>query len=67
METTADAWRGLLYLAAIVTFLLATLAHLPALLPAAALLALLSILTSLPSCGPIARMLALLFLGGGYL
>lgn len=67
MDTRTDAWRGLLYLAAIVTFLLATVAHLPTLLPAAALLALLSILASLPSCGPVARILALLFLGGGYL
>ena len=61
------SWRGLLYLAAIVLFLLATVAQLPLLLPAASVLALLSILVSLPACGPVARMLALLFLGGGYL
>ena len=60
-------WRGLLYLAAIVLFLLATVARLPLLLPAASVLALLSILVSLPACGPVARVLALLFLGGGYL
>ena len=48
------SWRGLLYLAAIVLFLLATVARLPLLLPAASVLALLSILVSLPACGPVA-------------
>jgi hypothetical protein len=61
------SWRGLLYLAAIVIFLLARLAHLPALMPAASALALLCILVSLPACGPIARALTLLFLAGGSL
>lgn len=61
------SWRGLLYLAAIVVFLLARLAHLPSLMPAASVLALLCILASLPACSPIARTLSLLFLAGGYL
>ena len=66
-EASSGSWRGLLYLSAIVIFLLARLAHLPSLLPVASLLALLSILVSLPACGPVARILALLFLAGGYL
>lgn len=61
------SWRGLLYLAAIVVFLLARLAHLPSLMPVASVLALLSIVVSLPACGPIARTLTLLFLAGGTL
>jgi hypothetical protein len=61
------SWRGLLYLAAIVIFLLASLAHLPALMPLASVLALLCIVVSLPACGPIARTLTVLFLAGGYL
>lgn len=61
------SWRGLLYLAAIVIFLLARLAHLPWLMPVASVLALVSIVVSLPACGPIARTLTLLFLAGGYL
>jgi hypothetical protein len=67
--TTAspDAWRGLLYLAAICMFLLARLAHLPSLMPVASVLALLCILVSLPACGTVARTLTLLFLAGGYL
>jgi len=61
------AWRGLLYLAAIVIYLLAKLAHLPSLMPVASVLALLCIVVSLPACGPIARALTLLFLAGGSL
>jgi hypothetical protein len=59
--------RGLLYLAAIVVYLLARLAHLPALMPVASVLALISIVVSLPACGAIARTLTLLFLAGGTL
>jgi hypothetical protein len=59
------SWRGLLYLAAIVIFLVARLAHLPSLMPVASVLALLCIVVSLPACGPIARALTLLFLAGG--
>ena len=61
------SWRGLLYLAAIVVFLLARLAHLPSLMPVASILAVLCIVVSLPACGPAARVLTLLFLAGGYL
>jgi hypothetical protein len=67
IAASPDAWRGLLYLAAICVFLLARLAHLPSLMPVASVLALLCILVSLPACGPVARMLTLLFLAGGYL
>ncbi|MET0961930.1 MAG: hypothetical protein ABWY05_03810 [Noviherbaspirillum sp.] len=63
----AGSWRGLLYLSAIVVFLVASLGQLPSLLPAASALALVSILVSLPACGPVARILTLLFLAGGYL
>ena len=66
-EASPDAWRGLLYLAAIGVFLLARLAHLPLLMPVASVLALLCIAVSLPACGPVARVLTLLFLAGGYL
>ena len=66
-DASAGWWRGLLYLSAIVVFLVARLAHLPLLQPVASVLALISILVSLPACGMVARMLALLFLGGGYL
>jgi hypothetical protein len=66
-EASPDAWRGLLYLAAIGVFLLARLAHLPLLMPVASALALLCIMVSLPACGPVARTLTLLFLAGGYL
>jgi len=66
-EVSPGSWRGLLYLAAIVVFLLASLAHLPALMPLASVLALLCIVVSLPACGPVARALTLLFLTGGYL
>jgi hypothetical protein len=64
---STGSWRGLLYLAAIVVFLLARLAHLPSLMPVASALALLCIVVSLPACGPVARVLTLLFLAGGYL
>jgi hypothetical protein len=67
IAASPDAWRGLLYLAAICVFLLARLAHLPSLMPVASVLALLCILVSLPACGPVARTLTLLFLAGGYL
>lgn len=67
VAASAGSTRGLLYLAAIVIFLLARLARLPALMPVASVLALLSIVVSLPACGPIARALTLLFLAGGYL
>lgn len=60
-------WRGLLYLAAIVVFLLARLAHAPSLTPAASVLALICIAVSLPACGPVTRALTLLCLAGGYL
>ena len=66
-EASPDAWRGLLYLAAIGVFLLGRLAHLPSLMPVASVLALLCIVVSLPACGPIARTLTLLFVAGGYL
>lgn len=59
--------RGLLYLAAIVVFLLARLAHIPSLAPVASALALLCIVVSLPACGPVARTLTLLFVAGGTL
>jgi hypothetical protein len=60
-------WRGLLYLAAIVVFLLARLGHLTSLMPLVSLLALASIVVSLPACGLVARMLTVLFLAGGAL
>jgi hypothetical protein len=66
-EASPHAWRGLLYLAAIVVFLLARLVHLPSLMPVASVLALLCIVVSLPACGPVARTLTLSFLAGGYL
>ena len=62
-----ESWRGLLYLAAIVVFLVGRLAHLPPLMPVASVLALLCIVVSLPACGPVARTLTLLFLAGGSL
>ena len=66
-EPMPGSWRGLLYLAAIVVFLLARLPHLPFLMPTASVLALLCIVASLPACGPVARVLTMLFLAGGYL
>lgn len=66
-EPSPGSWRGLLYLAAIVVFLLARLAPLPLLMPVASFLALLCIVVSLPACAPVARVLTLLFLAGGYL
>ena len=66
-DVPSGSWRGLLYLSAIVIFLLARLGQLSLLLPVASVLALLSILVSLPACAAVARILALLFLAGGYL
>ena len=65
VTTAGGAWRAVLYLSAIVIFLLAKLAHLQPLEPVASALALVSIVVSLPGCGPVARTLTVLFLAGG--
>jgi hypothetical protein len=66
VNTDGGAWRAMLYLAAIVIFLFAKLAHLQLLEPVASTLALACIAVSLPGSGPVGRILTVLFLAGGY-